>query len=205
MRPCSTVFDMGYKPLTNTVEVSDFLHAHSSSEHDPYFFNPMRFQLGVFTSLLTHILIVIGFRSEKEMRWPYARWIVTMVQNTFTFRNWTMFKFPRNAMGRFPDTRTDRKFSIAKCRSCAHPNPTGIILSNVRPKSNINWLSPVGVIARVATEVSIMFLGFAWPGKEALATAIAFNWYSAGRRHREPPVFALSGSLWANQRLPLTL
>jgi|ERR1041385_298650 hypothetical protein len=84
------------------------------------------------------------------------------------------------------------------------PNPTGWRFVNVLPESLYLYLASAFVVTGCRTiKVLVGELRFAC--EEWFAAHMAGGWDILFVRHREPPAFALSGSLWANQGLPLTL
>jgi hypothetical protein len=99
--------------------------------------------------------------------------------------------------------RSISRFSMPSC-----PDPAVLSFSNTLPKVSLTRFPtpPLPLMlgcAFLCTKTARSCAEF--NAQKSFAAPLADCRYARFGWHREPPVFALSGSLWANQGLPLTL
>jgi len=54
--------------------------------------------MGSTSAFGNHVTDIIPLCAQEEMRWIYARWVVTGMKNLQSCRNWTVVKFPTESM-----------------------------------------------------------------------------------------------------------
>src|ERR1043166_5490916 len=135
------------------------------------------------------------------MVWPYASGVVAFMEDE-SFPWITKMYIPGKPGGNSKFRMSPHAITLG--RFGTGPEPAVRCLVDTFPKAFCfgypwpNMVALIGTIKPQAFKLSLV-------RQKLFATFRAGGWTKLLVRHREPPVFALSGSLWANQGLPLTL
>lgn len=144
-----------------------------------------------FYSLVGHVVLV---RSNGQVLWVYATWIVAGVQNLKRFIEGSVGKLVGNAVCKCKfavpnDTAVAIVFFFANKRSCPKYTSSLRCFANVHPKSHFNW--PVAVpcgLAWPGAKSAVSFLYFVFAGKELFFALFALPLNLRMAWHSESPV-----------------
>ena len=94
-------------------------------------------QLTAYPALRSSISHVVALCAEEQMRWPYTRRVVTVMEDQQSRGDRTDYQFPRSTM-RVHESAIDPRAAIAGDCSDADPGPALAGLIDLRPEAGGN-------------------------------------------------------------------